>query len=424
MHTPHNNVLNNAKSPSNSQNAPNGGTAGDAAGLEDDGGGDGEPANPADKPQYTKSLLNNATPNAQSNPDATNGSLLIPASNSGPAPGAGLAAGQQIKSPKSPRPQISVEITPATPKSGITASSTFNSFPPSEATPASQVGQPHATSSSAAPIPSNMKPNPSKSPQAQMRGAQPVSGPSSPHEAVQNWVQSQATSPTSPVRPNAPNAHGSHSSSSPHKPTPTKRNSMPTADARGRRASNASQRSEHAVPRPPSAAGSISGGEGPGKFSLRELLSSGPKLSRKNSASSKKSVSSAGGGGGGGIMGIGGGGKSASKAGSNKGSKAGSAKGSTAGDSVLESKYGIYGKMTVGKGATSVVRLAHKWDRTEEKLYAVKVRARFSFRPPFLLAVALGRGAVMASRHWWIQPMWRPAAVSCHLVILAAGAQP
>jgi len=29
-------------------------------------------------------------------------------------------------------------------------------------------------------------------------------------------------------------------------------------------------------------------------------------------------------------------------------------------------------KMAIGKGATSVVRLAHKWDRTEEKLYAVK----------------------------------------------------
>jgi protein-serine/threonine kinase len=108
-------------------------------------------------------------------------------------------------------------------------------------------------------------------------------------------------------------------------------------------------------------------------------LSSGPKLSRKNSASSKKSVSSGGGGGVvAGIMGIGGGSKSASKGGSTKGSKAGSAKGSTAGDSALESKYGIYGKMAVGKGATSVVRLAHKWDRTEEKLYAVKVGVRFS----------------------------------------------
>jgi hypothetical protein len=31
--------------------------------------------------------------------------------------------------------------------------------------------------------------------------------------------------------------------------------------------------------------------------------------------------------------------------------------------------------VAIGKGATSVVRLAHKWDRSEEKLYAIKVRA-------------------------------------------------
>ena len=88
---------------------------------------------------------------------------------------------------------------------------------------------------------------------------------------------------------------------------------------------------------------------------MRDLLSSGPKMSRRNSASSKKSVSSGGGGGG------------PAK------SKSGSRAGSQSGESALESKYGIYGKMAVGKGATSVVRLAHKWDRTEEKLYAVKV---------------------------------------------------
>ena len=37
-------------------------------------------------------------------------------------------------------------------------------------------------------------------------------------------------------------------------------------------------------------------------------------------------------------------------------------------------KYGICDKAAIGKGATAVVRLAHKWDRREEKLYAVKVR--------------------------------------------------
>jgi serine/threonine protein kinase len=38
----------------------------------------------------------------------------------------------------------------------------------------------------------------------------------------------------------------------------------------------------------------------------------------------------------------------------------------------LLKKYGVCGKVAIGKGATSVVRLIHKWDRTEEKLYAVK----------------------------------------------------
>ncbi|KAL4068965.1 Pkinase-domain-containing protein [Scleroderma citrinum] len=38
----------------------------------------------------------------------------------------------------------------------------------------------------------------------------------------------------------------------------------------------------------------------------------------------------------------------------------------------LTQKYGVCQKVAIGKGATSVVRLAHKWDRTEEKLYAVK----------------------------------------------------
>jgi len=38
----------------------------------------------------------------------------------------------------------------------------------------------------------------------------------------------------------------------------------------------------------------------------------------------------------------------------------------------LLKKYGVCDKVAIGKGATSVVRLAHKWDRSEEKLYAVK----------------------------------------------------
>lgn len=82
------------------------------------------------------------------------------------------------------------------------------------------------------------------------------------------------------------------------------------------------------------------------KFTLKDLLGA-PKLVRRSSArstSSKKSDSDRGG---------------RSEAG-----------GSTA--SLLK-KYGVCEKVAIGKGATSVVRLAHKWDRSEEKLYAVKV---------------------------------------------------
>jgi hypothetical protein len=41
-------------------------------------------------------------------------------------------------------------------------------------------------------------------------------------------------------------------------------------------------------------------------------------------------------------------------------------------------KYGVCEKVLIGKGATAVVKLAHKWDRTTERLYAVKVRRHFS----------------------------------------------
>ena len=88
------------------------------------------------------------------------------------------------------------------------------------------------------------------------------------------------------------------------------------------------------------------------KFNLKDLLANGPKLNRRNS---QRSMSS-------------------------KGSDAGEGKArSTAGDSAvsLTQKYGVCQKVAIGKGATSVVRLAHKWDRTEEKLYAIKVRRWF-----------------------------------------------
>lgn len=94
------------------------------------------------------------------------------------------------------------------------------------------------------------------------------------------------------------------------------------------------------------------------RFNLKDLLASGPKLPRKSSQRSVGSRSSR---------------RSDSDAGSD-GGKGGKTR-STAGDSTLSltKKYGVCQKVAIGKGATSVVRLAHKWDRSEEKLYAVKV---------------------------------------------------
>jgi len=92
---------------------------------------------------------------------------------------------------------------------------------------------------------------------------------------------------------------------------------------------------------------SVNSTDGGHKFNLKDLLSGGPKLARKASArstgSSKHSDSDNG------------------DARSNAGSSAS-----------LSQKYGVCQKLAIGKGATSVVRLAHKWDRSEEKLYAVK----------------------------------------------------
>jgi protein-serine/threonine kinase len=88
------------------------------------------------------------------------------------------------------------------------------------------------------------------------------------------------------------------------------------------------------------------------KFNLKDLISSGHKISRK---SSQHSVSSR-------------------HSGSDAHDTPKKPK-STAGESTtsLSQKYGVCQRIAIGKGATSVVRLAHKWDRSEEKLYAVKV---------------------------------------------------
>ncbi|KAF8631357.1 hypothetical protein AX15_002442 [Amanita polypyramis BW_CC] len=115
-----------------------------------------------------------------------------------------------------------------------------------------------------------------------------------------------------------------------------------------------SGKDKEGVPRTPSGKnGKASSIHSDHKFSLKDLISNTPKLARKisqRSTSSRKSDSDA--------EGI---------------SVPGKAR-STAGDSTasLSKKYGVCQKVAIGKGATSVVRLAHKWDRTEEKLYAIK----------------------------------------------------
>ena len=99
-------------------------------------------------------------------------------------------------------------------------------------------------------------------------------------------------------------------------------------------------------PRPRAPSSTSDGGQ---RNAFKDFIASAPKLSRKSSARST---------------------------GSSKKSDSDGERRSVTGESTasLAQKYGVCQKVAIGKGATSVVRLAHKWDRTEEKLYAVKVR--------------------------------------------------
>ncbi|KAI0791704.1 Pkinase-domain-containing protein [Abortiporus biennis] len=129
-----------------------------------------------------------------------------------------------------------------------------------------------------------------------------------------------------------------HTPSTNGKPTPKKDAKSST------RISPTPSQGEGSVRKGPPSVHSDGGGQ---KFTLKDLLGA-PKLVRRSSArstgSSKKSDSDRGDG------------------------------RSTAGQTTasLLKKYGVCEKVAIGKGATSVVRLAHKWDRSEEKLYAVK----------------------------------------------------
>jgi protein-serine/threonine kinase len=130
---------------------------------------------------------------------------------------------------------------------------------------------------------------------------------------------------------------------------------------------------------------SVHSDTGGNKFTLKDLLASGPKITRK---ASQRSTGS----------------RSSRVSDSDAGSTDGGGKARSRSDSAvsLTQKYGVCQKVAIGKGATSVVRLAHKWDRSEEKLYAVKVSLRFLFSkfylPLMLITMSRNSGNVARTR--------------------------
>jgi len=182
-----------------------------------------------------------------------------------------------------------------------------------------------------------------------------------PHPSLHVRGPHSTTTSTSP----SPTSSPSPSESNPWSAPPTRPPSRPPSQPQSRAASMSGTRPDlsslasspapaptrapvEASPALRTKPSSVHSSEGGGhKFNLKDLLGSAPKLSRKSSA--RSSVSSR-------------------KSDSEGGPK------STGGESTgLLKKYGTCERVAIGKGATSVVRLAHKWDRSEEKLYAVKV---------------------------------------------------
>jgi protein-serine/threonine kinase len=181
---------------------------------------------------------------------------------------------------------------------------------------------------------------------------------------IQAQVSRSTTTSTSPSPTSSPSQSESNLWSAP----PTRPPSQPPSQAPSRAASMSGAKPDlsslfsltkskkdkppvtpiEQSPEPRPRASSVHSTDGGTKFNLRDLLGTGPKLSRKSSARSSAS--------------------------SRKSDSEGGPK-STGGESTgsLLKKYGTCERVAIGKGATSVVRLAHKWDRTEEKLYAVKV---------------------------------------------------
>lgn len=155
--------------------------------------------------------------------------------------------------------------------------------------------------------------------------------------------------------PMTPNATDSDQSRPPSRAPSFKRTKEepPAPDKLERRPSGIQRRlSERTTSHGSTGAGAMAAAPeaAPSKFTLKDLIGGGKdgKLSRRGSEK---------------------GSARGSDRGSTKGSEAGGENASTA--SLLK-KYGICDRAAIGKGATAVVRLAHKWDRREEKLYAVK----------------------------------------------------
>ncbi|KAF8320100.1 kinase-like protein [Clavulina sp. PMI_390] len=132
-------------------------------------------------------------------------------------------------------------------------------------------------------------------------------------------------------------------------PTSNDETSPPASRANSRPSSRKSSFNSTGAAKPDLANGQAQGGQ---RFTLKDLLASGgPKLARRTSQSSRKSDTS-----------------------SDHNDRPRRPPSTVGGESTtsLLKKYGVCEKIAIGRGATSVVRLAHKWDRSEEKLYAVK----------------------------------------------------
>ncbi|KAF5338222.1 hypothetical protein D9758_012863 [Tetrapyrgos nigripes] len=179
------------------------------------------------------------------------------------------------------------------------------------------------------------------------------SSSSSPTASDYDWSSQPSTRPNSRAPSRAPSMSGGASGS---KLQMSALNGISRANSSSQATESTAVNSVSTARPKPASVHSTDGDKH--KFTLKDLLAAGPKLNRKSSQRSNASKSSR---------------KSDGESADERYTSKSGPK-STAGDSVtsLSQKYGVCQKVAIGKGATSVVRLAHKWDRSEERLYAVK----------------------------------------------------